>query len=108
MNIFLLDIDNFKIQNVFMFNFKKLNKKINEITINSSNLLIINTDNSKNNSEINFLPSIYSAQRCEGFNENSKIKGREKYGLFFMEKGTFFLTLSEKKCFNNLLIINVL
>ena len=108
LDIFLLDITKFKIENVFIFNFKNYKNKQNEITINSKDLLIIDTDNTTNDSEINFLQNIYFAQRCEGFNDNSKIKGKEKYGLFFIEKGTYFLTLSEKKCFNNLLIINVL
>jgi hypothetical protein len=100
-----LDINNITYSNIFEFDFanKKVNK--NEINILANNLLIVKTSGIE---EINFLRNITLAESCLGFSEDTKIKNKSKYGLFFNEKGKFFITLSEELCHTNLLVVNVL
>lgn len=98
-----IDISKLTYNRVFQFDFKNNQLRKTEIDISKNDVLIVKTDH-----EINFLRNIVLAESCLGFSENTKIQGDSKYGLYFKQKGTYFITLSEELCRSNLLVINVL
>tara|TARA_Y100000389_G_C17424270_1_gene498585 strand:- start:94 stop:579 length:486 start_codon:yes stop_codon:yes gene_type:complete len=100
-----LDINNITYSSIFEFDFTNKNNNKTEVNILQNNLLIVKTTDIE---EINFLRNIILAESCLGFSEDTKIKNKSKYGLFFNEKGKFFITLSEELCHTNLLVVNVL
>lgn len=106
LSLYKLNLQNISFNNISEFDFSQKNPNETKITLNISkkNLLVITT----NYEELNFLRNIYSASRCIGFSDETKVQNNKKYGFYFQSKGTYFITLSKEKCKDNLLIINVL
>jgi hypothetical protein len=105
LNIYKLDINKISYNKIYEFSFNNIQQEIN---ININDLLIINTNNDSK-FELNFLINILLARACEGFNKNTKLINKNKYGFYFIEPGQYYITRSQEKCRQkNLLIVNVL